>query len=857
MSSSEPETSERLQPPSEFKFPFPPYDIQTQFMTSLFHCLDQGRLGIFESPTGTGKSLSLICGSLTWYLESERLKKINLEKLVSEKAGKDDDDDDDWFAAASKKQEHNQKRLEAKKELDRINARENKLRELRKKRNELKQVEVDLNKDEFEELFKEVKSIQKAVKRELAQGHGDEEILLEEYFSDEETTEDNFEEEEEDTTRRIFFCSRTHSQLSQFVREVKKSPFGSDISVVSLASRGVLCVNPSVKNLQSQSAINEKCLELGKKKSKTTVLDDDERSVKKSKQGSSGCPYNKQTRTSILRDQAVLAIHDIEDLVTEGKKSQSCPYYASRSAVSMAQMVVLPYNTLLHAATRRALGLNLRKSVVIIDEAHNLVDTITNIHSVSMSGHMLGAAFTQLSQYRDKYSSRLKAKNLLYIKQILFILSQFIKLLGGSPGKDPSEVVNVNAKVETKLIDVSEFLSNSQIYNLELLKLIKYCNVSQICHKLNGFVEKYKPSNSENVSTPTVVKSGVSAFLKSIKTNQNASTTKEKEVADISVQEGSSNVENKPPTNCLQSLVDVLNCLCMDHGEARMVITTGSRLADARIRFLLLDPANQFRQIVRECHAVVVAGGTMQPIQEFRDQLFVAAGADPTRVMHFSCDHVVPASNILPRVICTGPSGAKLDFSYQYRDKPDTLTELGRVLMNLTNIIPGGIVVFFPSYDYEKLVLKHLTDTGVFGKIEAKKRVFREPKNSSDLDTVLSDYSKCVRLAGGAVLLAVVGGKMSEGINFSDDLGRAVVMVGLPYPNMTSPELKEKMSYLDRTVADTDGRRAGQVHYDNLCMKAVNQSVGRAIRHRNDFASILFIDHRLVQYWSGSECLLL
>jgi hypothetical protein len=48
-------------------------------MTNLYRCLDSGSLGIFESPTGTGKSLSLICGSLKWLTDYERRRREELE----------------------------------------------------------------------------------------------------------------------------------------------------------------------------------------------------------------------------------------------------------------------------------------------------------------------------------------------------------------------------------------------------------------------------------------------------------------------------------------------------------------------------------------------------------------------------------------------------------------------------------------------------------------------------------------------------------------------------------------------------------------------------------------------------------
>jgi chromosome transmission fidelity protein 1 len=46
---------------------------------------------------------------------------------------------------------------------------------------------------------------------------------------------------------------------------------------------------------------------------------------------------------------------------------------------------VLPYNMLLHSPTRESLGINLRNAVVIVDEAHNIVDAVNGMYSVTLT----------------------------------------------------------------------------------------------------------------------------------------------------------------------------------------------------------------------------------------------------------------------------------------------------------------------------------------------------------------------------------------------------------------------------------------------------------------------------------------
>lgn len=165
------------------------------------------------------------------------------------------------------------------------------------------------------------------------------------------------------------------------------------------------------------------------------------------------------------------------------------------------------------------------------------------------------------------------------------------------------------------------------------------------------------------------------------------------------------------------------------------------------------------------------------------------------------------------------------------------------VLQNLCGVLPAGVVCFLPSYAYLDTVYEHLEQSGVLQRIGLRKRIFRETAGGAGVEQLLQQYANAIdQTAGGALLLSVVGGKLSEGLNFADQLGRGVIVVGLPYPNRTSPELKERMRHLDETL----GNGAGNEYYENLCMKAVNQCIGRSVRHIRDYACVYLLDERYV-----------
>lgn len=460
---------------------------------------------------------------------------------------------------------------------------------------------------------------------------------------------------------------------------------------------------------------------------------------------------------------------------------------------------MLPYSLLLSEPARASVGLALQQSLVLVDEAHNLPEAIRGLHSARLTLPVVRAALVQLVAYTQRYAQRLAGRNLLYLGQIRKCLRAMDRHL-------------TQAKQEERraMVGPGEFLHNLQLDHINLFKVVRYLDRSKLPQKLLGFTNA--TVDQENNDQATGLSKHVSAMA------------------------------------VVQTFMEKLTFTAQ---EGKIVTDVGGGLgrggvAPPALRFVLLHPAKYMEAVLEQAHTVALVGGTLRPFGHLAAELLPSYVSDAARadagvwrsrsLTAYSGSHVVPPSHVCLERLSVGPTGQRLDFRHGRRHA--VCDELGRVVLRLVQTVPAGVVVFLPSYAYEGHLVRHWRQSSCWQELQRHKRLYREPKTSQDVERTLQAYSRDA-VGTGALLLSVVGGKMSEGINFANDMARGVVVVGLPYPDLTDPELQEKMRALDAGSSIT-----GKAYYHNLCMRAVNQSVGRAIRHAQDHAAIVLADSR-------------
>lgn len=151
----------------------------------------------------------------------------------------------------------------------------------------------------------------------------------------------------------IVYASRTHSQLRQVIQELKRSSYRP--KMVILGSREQLCIHEEVSLLRGKVQ-NNACHLICKTRGKRQ------------------CTHYSRVADYVkcnphLGDEPV----DIEDLVNIGRTFGPCPYYISRELHKVVDILFAPYNYLIDRGNRKSLAIDWDNSILIFDEAHNLL----------------------------------------------------------------------------------------------------------------------------------------------------------------------------------------------------------------------------------------------------------------------------------------------------------------------------------------------------------------------------------------------------------------------------------------------------------------------------------------------------
>jgi len=252
-----------------------------------------------------------------------------------------------------------------------------------------------------------------------------------------------------------------------------------------------------------------------------------------------------------------------------------------------------------------------------------------------------------------------------------------------------------------------------------------------------------------------------------------------------------------------------------DEGFLRYVKRRGELISVVKKN---LDPAVLSSSIFEKLHASVLISGTLTPPEMYRDLL----GIPFDRAVLREYPSPFPKEN---RLVLVYPA---VTTRFRKRVHSEFL-RIGKKISEIVERVPGNVAVFFPSYDVLKAV-KHF--------IHTSKPVFeqRERMTPEELAELLGNFR--AQRERGALLLAVAGGSLSEGVDYPGKDLLAAIVVGIPLAEMTL-EVKKLIDYYEEKYG-----RGWLYGYIYPAITKVLQAMGRVIRSEKDRGVMVLMDER-------------
>eukprot|EP00871_Galdieria_phlegrea_P000853 jgi/Galph1/1769/GphlegSOOS_G436.1 len=737
---------------TEVQFPYEPYAVQYALMEKILRACEGGCNALLESPTGSGKSLSLLCSVLAW--QNKLKQKLKQKQILREENGRE------RFSIQSQETLNATSVIQQDKQISFSETeQEGSVPQLANKRLS------STSDDDFQEPLRFRPNYDRPI-AEICSSQSGDNTLDEEDHSNESDTVTHI--------PTIFFATRTHSQLGQVVQELHRTSYRPKMDI--LASRNHYCIQKKVAASQNK---NEECKKLLEERL---------------------CSYAFGVE-KVHRTKELSKVWDIEDLVKVGRRHNMCPYFASQELMKDAELIFCPYSYLLDPVVRNAMQVNLHDSIIILDEAHNIEDICRETASCEVSVEDLEQARTELEQLQ---SSPTVAGSM---REHLSLISSFIL---GITSWCHEQDINDNFST-----DKNDFERETCSFTGEaLIEALDSCGVNSSNYIVLRTSFK-KISNSE-LYIQTETERGKRSTLSSW--------------ASI----------------LLESIFNVLEFIFgseVEHSNDYLLILMKTRKSTSwsiRLCLWCLDPAVSFSFLKQHSRCIILTSGTLTPMDSFSSELGI----------HFDIVHSFPHVIDVKSQVCAiassyGPNKTEYDSTFMASNSIAYHDALGEALIDYCRVIPDGLLCFFPSYRLLESVTRRWHQSGCWKEIETQKQIFTEPTSYEriNFDSVLLSYYQAVRSSQGALLLAVCRGKVSEGMDFKDKYARGVIVIGIPYPNLRDPQVIQKKKYND-TYSAKKKLLSGQRWYTLQAFRALNQAIGRCIRHRHDYGVIILLDKR-------------
>uniref|UniRef100_A0A671VSG6 Regulator of telomere elongation helicase 1 n=1 Tax=Sparus aurata TaxID=8175 RepID=A0A671VSG6_SPAAU len=261
------------------------------------------------------------------------------------------------------------------------------------------------------------------------------------------------------------------------------------------------------------------------------------------------------------------------------------------------------------------------------------------------------------------------------------------------------------------------------------------------------------------------------------------------------------------------------------------------------LSYWCFSPGFSMQDLVSQgVRCIILTSGTLSPLSSFTSEMRIEFKVS------LENSHVIDRDQIFVSVIDRGPDGVHLSSAFDRRFVPENMASLGNTVANLSRVVPHGLLVFFPSFPLMEKTLEFWRVRHA-DRIETVKPIFVEPKGKGTFTEVMDGYYSKVNdpASKGGTFFAVCRGKASEGLDFANTFGRGVIITGLPFPPRMDPRVILKMQFLDEMIRKNTSKLkylSGQQWYKQQAFRAVNQAIGRVIRHREDYGAIFLCDQR-------------